>query len=61
MVTSQGSLSDWNVGGGVLGEGDREILTFLPSDWAFSKGEAGFICFKGSCRWFTQNKTRLDV
>lgn len=30
---------------GVLGEGNREIPTFLPSDWAFSKGEAGFICF----------------
>lgn len=30
----------------MLGGGtDREILTFLPSDWSISKDEAGFVYF----------------
>lgn len=33
-------VGKWDVGGG-----NREILTFLPSDWGTRIGEAGFIYF----------------
>lgn len=46
MVTSQGSLSDWNVGGGVLGEGDREILTFCPVTGPSAKVRLGLFALR---------------